>query len=40
MIYGACMLLFGGLGLVLSFVIEKKIAREEIRKAKKELEQG
>lgn len=40
MIYGACVLLFGGLGLVLSFVIEKKIAREEIRKAKKELEQG
>lgn len=40
MIYGACVLLFGGLGLVLSFVIEKKIAREEVRKAKKELEQG
>ena len=36
---GACVLMFGGLGLILSFVIEKKITREEVRKAKKKLEQ-
>ncbi len=33
-VYGSCVLLFGGLGLILSFVLEKSIARKEMKQQK------
>lgn len=37
-IYGASMLLFGGLALVISFLMEKSIARKEVKERKKDNE--
>lgn len=34
-VYGSCVLLFGGLGLILSFIFEKNIARKELKEQRK-----